>query len=67
MNVRTVESQLDPGETAPSVVCLKNTYSLTINSDKNTDMNGLSYFSYFQIECLLSNRQNFCHKSQNYD
>lgn len=34
MNVRTVVSQLDPGETAPSVVCLKNTYSSTINSHK---------------------------------
>ncbi len=31
-------------KTAPSVVCLKNTYSLTINSAKNTNMNGLSYF-----------------------
>lgn len=27
-------SQLDPGETAPSVVCLKNTYSSIINSNK---------------------------------
>lgn len=43
-------SQLDPGETAPSVVCLKNTYYSTINSNKTCWHQCLYYFSYCETE-----------------